>query len=93
LAGQHIYLLAVDKPIWTSATQLGIFTAPSWVFPGNGSATSIDLQDVTDFVIGAHGGPLTVNLPLGGQTYTFTDSAQLSVLPGRIRFYRVRLVP
>ncbi|HUI06006.1 MAG TPA: hypothetical protein VL486_03260 [Verrucomicrobiae bacterium] len=91
-AGRKIYLLAVDKPTLAAATQLGIFTAPSWVFPEDGGEIFIDLEDVTDFVVGAHDGPLTVNLPLG-QTYTFDDSARLTALPGRGRFYRVRLGP
>jgi hypothetical protein len=63
------------------------------VFPDDGNEIDIDLADVTDFVIGAQGGSLTINLPLGGETYTFTDTAKLSVLPGRILFYRVRLGP
>jgi len=88
--GQQIYLLAVDKPALGAATHLGIFTTPSWVFPSDGNEIAIDLADVTDFVIGARGGPLTIGLPLN-QTYTFTDTARLSVLPGRILFYRVRL--
>jgi PKD repeat protein len=88
--GQQIYLLAVDKPTLPAATQLGIFTAPSWIFPSNGGTNTIDLEDVTDFVIGAHGGPLTISLPLN-QTYTFSDTARLSALPGRVLFYRVRL--
>jgi len=90
-AGKQIYLLAVDTPTLATANHLGIFTAPSWIFPEDGSEIPIDLEDVTDFVIGAHGGPLTISLILGGETYTFTDTARLSVLPGRILFYRVRL--
>jgi hypothetical protein len=90
--GQKIYLLAVDQPTLGAANQMGIFTAPSWVFPNDGDTITIDLEDVTDFVIGAHGGPLTLNLGLG-QTYTFDDTARLSILPGRIRFYRVRQMP
>jgi hypothetical protein len=74
-----------------AANHLGIFTAPSWTFPADGSQTNIDLADVTDFVIGALGGSLTINLPVGGETYTFNDTARLSVLPGRFLFYRVRL--
>jgi len=62
------------------------------VFPDDGSEIDIALEDVTDFVIGRFGLPLTINVPLG-QTYTFDDTARLSVLPGRILFYRVRLVP
>lgn len=46
----------------------------------------------TEFVIGAQGGPPMINFSLG-QTYTFDDTAKLRVLPGRIFFYRVRLVP
>ncbi|MGD0060432.1 MAG: LamG-like jellyroll fold domain-containing protein [Verrucomicrobiia bacterium] len=91
--GQQIYLLAVDAPTLAAANHLGIYTAPSWTFPADGCQTNIDLEDVTDFVIGAQGGSLTLNLVLGGETYTFTDTARLSVLPGRILFYRVRLVP
>jgi hypothetical protein len=91
--GQRIYLLAIDKPTFAAATHLGIYTAPSWVFPVDGSEVDIDLADVTDFVIGAHGGSLTIKIPLGGETYTFNDTAKLSVLPGRILFYRVRLAP
>ena len=91
--GQQIYLLAVDTPTLAKANHLGIYTAPSWVFPDDGNEIDIDLSDVTDFVIGAQGGSLTINLPVGGQTYTFDDTARLSVLPGRILFYRVRLVP
>jgi|SRR5579859_7212464 len=90
--GQKIYLLAIDKHTFTAATHLGIFTAPSWVFPSDGDQISIDLEDVTDFVIGAHGGPLSVNVGLG-PPYTFTDTARLSALPGRELFYRIRLVP
>jgi len=90
-AGRGIYLLAVDAPTLAAANHLGIYTAPSWVFPNDGCEIAIDLEDVTDFVIGAQGGPLTLNLVLGGETYTFTDTAKLSVLPGRILFYRVRL--
>jgi T5SS/PEP-CTERM-associated repeat protein len=90
--GQQIYLLAIDTPTLATATHLGIFTAPSWVFPADGSTNAIDLDSATDFVIGSQGGSLTINLPLGGETYTFTDTARLSVLPGRILFYRVRLV-
>jgi PKD repeat protein len=89
--GQQIYLLAIDKPTLAAATDLGIYTAPSWTFPTGGGTNTIDLADVTDFVIGALGGPLTINLPLGGETYTFNDTAKLSVMPGRILFYRVRL--
>ncbi len=89
--GQQIYLLAVDAPTLAAANHLGIYTAPSWTFPADGCQTNIDLEDVTDFVIGAQGGSLTLNLVLGGETYTFTDTARLSVLPGRILFYRVRL--
>ncbi|HVM61706.1 MAG TPA: hypothetical protein VMV72_12660 [Verrucomicrobiae bacterium] len=89
--GQQIYVLATDKPALAAATHLGIYTAPSWVFPADGDEIDIDLADVTDFVIGAHGGSLTIGLPVGGETYTFTDTARLSVLPGRILFYRVRL--
>jgi hypothetical protein len=91
-AGQQIYLLAVDTPTLAKANQLGIYTAPSWVFPDDGNQTTIDLEDATDFVIGAQGGSLTIGLPLGGATYTFNDTTRLSVLPGRILFYRVRLV-
>jgi T5SS/PEP-CTERM-associated repeat protein len=91
-AGQQIYLLAIDKPTFAAATHLGIFTAPSWVFPTGEGTNTIDLADVTDFVIGAQGGSLTIGLPFEGATYTFTDTARLSVLPGRILFYRVRLV-
>jgi hypothetical protein len=90
--GQQIYLLASDKPTLGAATHLGIFTAPSWIFPADGNSTSIDLEDVTDFVIGAQGGSLTIGLGLG-QTYTFTDTARLSELPGRMLFYRIRLGP
>jgi hypothetical protein len=43
-------------------------------------------------VIGLNGGPLTISLPIG-PPYTFDDTAKLSALPGRARFYRVRLVP
>jgi autotransporter-associated beta strand protein len=89
--GQQIYLLAVDTPTLAKANHLGIFTAPSWTFPADGGTNTIALEDVTDFVIGAQGGSLTINLPLGGETYTFNDTARLSVLPGRILFYRVRL--
>ena len=91
--GKQIYLLVVDTPALAKATHLGIFTASSWVFPDDGDEIDVALEDVTDFVIGAHGGPLTIRLPVGGQTYTFDDTAKLSVLPGRILFYRVRLVP
>jgi hypothetical protein len=89
--GQQIYLLAIDKPTFAAAKHLGIFTAPSWVFPDDGCEIDIDLEDVTDFVIGTQGGPLTINLVLGGETYTFNDTARLSYLPGRSLFYRVRL--
>jgi hypothetical protein len=61
------------------------------VFPDDGCEIDIDLEDVTDFVIGTQGGPLTINLVLGGETYTFNDTARLSYLPGRSLFYRVRL--
>ncbi len=91
--GQQIYLLAIDKPTLAAANQLGIYTAPSWVFPADGSEVYIDLADVTDFVIGGQGGSLTINIPIGGETYTFNDTAKLSVLPGRVLFYRVRLGP
>jgi PKD repeat protein len=87
--GQQIYLLAIDKPTLAAATHLGIYTAPSWVFPDDGNEIDIDLEDVTDFVIGAQGGSLTVFQGLSN--YTFTDTAKLSFLPGRILFYRVRL--
>ncbi len=89
--GQKIYLLAVDTPTLAKANHLGIYTAPSWTFPADGNEITIDLADVTDFVIGAQGGSLTIGLALGGATYTFNDTARLSVLPGRILFYRVRL--
>jgi hypothetical protein len=59
------------------------------VFPDDGNEIAIDLADVTDFVIGAQGGSLTVFQGLSN--YTFDDTAKLSVLPGRILFYRVRL--
>jgi PKD repeat protein len=90
-AGQKIYLLTIDAPTLAVANHLGIYAAPSWVFPQDGCDVAIDLEDVTDFVIGARGGSLTLNLVLGGETYTFNDTAKLSVLPGRILFYRVRL--
>jgi hypothetical protein len=89
--GRQIYLLAIDAPTLTAANHLGIFTTPSWTFPVDGGTNTIDLEDVTDFVIGAQGGSLTISLPLGSETYTFTDTAKLSYLPGRILFYRVRL--
>jgi len=89
--GQKMYLLAIDKPTFAAATHLGIYTAPSWVFPDDGNEIDIDLADVTDFVIGAQGGSLTINQGLSN--YTFDDTAKLSFLPGRILFYRVRLVP
>jgi PKD repeat protein len=89
--GLQIYLLATDKPTLAAANHLGIYTAPSWTFPTGGGTNTIDLADVTDFVIGALGGSLTINLPVGGETYTFNDTAKLSVMPGRILFYRVRL--
>jgi hypothetical protein len=91
--GRQIYLLAVNQPSLGSATQMGIFTAPSWIFPGAGSTIAIDLDSATDFVIGAQGGPLTVTLTLGDETYTFSDTARLSILPGRFLYYRVRLGP
>jgi len=87
--GQQIYLVAIDAPSVAKATQLGIFTAPSWIFPSDGNSTSIDLADVTDFVIGAQGGSLTIKQGLSN--YAFTDTARLSALPGRMIFYRVRL--
>jgi T5SS/PEP-CTERM-associated repeat protein len=89
--GQKIYLLAIDAPTWAAANHLGVFTAPSWVFPADGGEVDIDLEDVTDFVIGTHGGALMVNLGLG-PPYTFNDTARLSYLPGRQLYYRVRLV-
>ena len=92
-AGRQIYLLAVDRPGLAGATDLGIYTAPSWVFPADGDQIDIDLADATDFVVGRQGGPLTISLPLGGETYTFDDTARMSFLPGRMLFYRVRLVP
>jgi hypothetical protein len=52
---------------------------------------TINLQDVTDLVSGAHGGSLTINQALSSSTCT--DTAQLSIVPGRMCFYRVRLVP
>jgi len=91
-SGQQIYLLAIDASTVGKANQLGIFTAPSWVFPTAGNQTSLDLADVTDFVVGANGGSLTINLGFG-QTYTFSDTAGLNALPGRARYYRVRLAP
>jgi len=90
--GHQIYLLAIDAPDVAKATNLGIFTAPSWIFPSDGNSTSIDLGDVTDFVIGAQGGPLTIPLGLG-QNHIFNETARLSELPGRIMFYRIRLGP
>ena len=91
--GLQIYLLAIDTSAFGTANDLGIYTAPSWIFPADGSQTSINLADVTDFVLGAQGSPLTIGLPLGGDTYTFNDSARLYILPGRILYYRVRLGP
>jgi PKD repeat protein len=87
--GEQIYLVAFDQPTVAASTQMGIFTAPSWVFPGDGSPLVIKLEDVTDFVIGAHGGPLTID----SVGYTFDDSAQLAFIPVPSRFYRVRLGP
>lgn len=92
LGGQKIYLLATNKPTLDKATHLGVFTAPSWVFPSNGDEITIDLEDATAFVIGAKGGPLTISVGLG-PSYTFSDTARLSYLPGRNLFYRVRLAP
>ena len=91
--GQKIYLVAINKSNVAEADHLGIFTAPSWIVPADGSEIDIALEDVTDFVVGAPGGPLTIDLALGGQTYVFDDTARLSFLPGRSLFYRVRLVP
>ncbi len=91
--GRPIYLVAIDAPNAAKAGHLGVFTAPSWVFPAGSDDITINLDSVTDFVIGSLGGPLTINLPLGGETYTFNDTARLSALPGRILFYRVRLGP
>jgi hypothetical protein len=91
LSGQKIYLLATDSPTLANATHLGIFSAPSWMFPTGGNEIAIDLEDVTEFVVGAQGGPLTIGVGLG-PPYTFSDTARLSYLPGRNLFYRVRLV-
>jgi hypothetical protein len=88
--GKQIYLLAVDNRTLAAANHLGIYTAAAWVFPADGNEIDIDLADVTDFVVGKLGGSLTINQGLS--TYTFNDTAKLSVLPGRILFYRVRLV-
>lgn len=92
LGGQRIYLLAIDASTVATANQFGIFTAPAWVFPADGGQISLDLADVNDFVVGVHGGSLTINVGFG-QTYTFSDTAKLNALPGRARYYRVRLVP
>ena len=90
--GRQIYLVAIDAPSESKAVHLGIFTAPSWVFPASSGEIAIDLDAATGFVIGSLGGPVTINLGLG-QTYTFNDTARLSALPGRELFYRVRLGP
>ncbi len=84
--------MSIDAPTLAKANQLGIFTSPSWVFPEDGDELYIDLEETTDFVIGTNGGSLTLNLVFG-LTYTFDDTARLIALPGKARFYRVRLVP
>ena len=53
--GQRIYLLAVNAPTVAAATQVGVFTNPSWVFPANDTGTgAIELSDAgTTALIGA----------------------------------------
>jgi hypothetical protein len=51
---------------------------------------SIDIETATDFVVGTNGGSLTIDC---GGPYTFDDTAQLAIIPGGNRYYRVRLVP
>lgn len=53
---QQIYLLAVNAPTVAAATQVGVFTNPSWIFPASDAAApgAIDLSDVgTTALIGA----------------------------------------
>ena len=86
--GRQIYLLAIDKPTFIAANHLGIFTAPSWIFPTGGGTNTIDLADVTDFVIGAQGGSLTINLPVRGERHILlATSAKLSFPPGEEFFF------
>ena len=89
LIGRQMYLVAVNHPTLEGATQLGIFTGPTWILPGDSSYTNLDLETATDFVVGTAGGPLTIDW---GGPYTFTDTAQLAVIPVAHRFYRIRLV-
>jgi len=52
---QQIYLLAVNAPTVAAATQVGVFTNPSWIFPAsNTGAGAIELSDAgTTALIGA----------------------------------------
>ena len=88
--GQQMYIVVADRPTVEEASQLGIFTGPTWVLPSDQTFTNIDLETATDFVVGAPGGSLTIDW---GDPYTFTDTAQLAPVPMVSRFYRVRLVP
>jgi hypothetical protein len=86
-----------------SATAVASLTRPSTTFQRNPmlNAPSSIPMNTSPVPMAARGGiprryhlfSVTASLPLGGETYTFDDTARLSVLPGRILFYRVRLVP
>jgi len=87
---QRLYLVAMDRPSVSEATQLGIFTGPSWVLPAGTSDFGIDLETATDLVIGTLGGSLTIDWD---GPWTFDDTAQLAPIPMAARFYRVRMMP
>jgi hypothetical protein len=87
--GLPLYLVAFDQPTIAAATQMGIFTDPSWVFPTN-TSTSFDIETATDFVVGSNGGSLSIYC---GAPVTFTDTAQLAIIPSTNRYYRIRQAP
>lgn len=60
LSGKQIYMWAFNAVSWASATQQGIFSATTsnWFFPDDSSTpstTSIDLNQVTDIIVGGFG--------------------------------------
>ena len=78
--GDQIYLLAVNTSSPGTASQVGVFTNPAWVFPASdtASANSLDIGDAgTTAVIGSFGTGTINDSNLGGTV----NAAALAQVP------------